>query len=140
MRFGDRLSSLAAGPAVVPPPSVRAEARFRTAHDVRRRCCSAVNIAGADADNLRSSCHERFEEEFRGEDMPPATLYHLGDPDSGFYAEFSTPLTESVYTKSGKRKATAQRRSRFSAPQQSCRPAFAAETDVSVHHSFFFVR
>ncbi len=49
-----------------------------------------------------------FEEEFRGDDMPPATLYHLGDKDSGFYAEFLTPLTGSEYTRSGKRKATAQ--------------------------------
>jgi hypothetical protein len=49
-----------------------------------------------------------FEEEFRGDDMPPATLYHLGDKDSGFYAEFLTPLTGSDHTRSGKRKATAQ--------------------------------
>jgi hypothetical protein len=49
-----------------------------------------------------------FEEEFRGDDMPPATLYHLGDKDSGFYAEFLTPLTGSGHTRSGKRKATAQ--------------------------------
>jgi hypothetical protein len=49
-----------------------------------------------------------FEEEFRGDDMPPATLYHLGDSDSGFYAEFLTPLTGGEYTRSGKRKATAQ--------------------------------
>jgi hypothetical protein len=49
-----------------------------------------------------------FYEEFLGDDMPPATLYHLGDKDSGFYAEFLTPLTGSEYTRSGKRKATAQ--------------------------------
>ncbi len=49
-----------------------------------------------------------FEEEFRGDDMPPATLYHLGDGDSGFYTEFLTPLIGSDYTRSGKRKATAQ--------------------------------
>jgi hypothetical protein len=49
-----------------------------------------------------------FEEEFRGDDMPPATLFHLGDKDSGFYAEFLTPLTGSDYTRSGKRKATVQ--------------------------------
>jgi hypothetical protein len=49
-----------------------------------------------------------FEEEFRGDDMPPATLYHLGDSDSGFYAEFLTPLTGSEYPKFGRRKATAQ--------------------------------
>jgi hypothetical protein len=49
-----------------------------------------------------------FQEEFRGNDMPPATLYHLGDSDSGFYAEFLTPLTGGEHTRSGKRKATAQ--------------------------------
>ncbi|HBY60383.1 MAG TPA: hypothetical protein DEH78_11205, partial [Solibacterales bacterium] len=49
-----------------------------------------------------------FQEEFRGDDMPPATLYHLGDSYSGFYAEFLTPLTGGEYTRSGKRKATAQ--------------------------------
>jgi hypothetical protein len=49
-----------------------------------------------------------FDEEFLGDDMPPATLYHLGDKASGFYAEFLTPLTGSEYTRSGKRKATAQ--------------------------------
>lgn len=49
-----------------------------------------------------------FEEEFRGDHMPPATHYRLGDDDSGFYAEFLTPLTGSEYTRSGKRKATAQ--------------------------------
>jgi hypothetical protein len=47
-----------------------------------------------------------FEEEFRGDDLPPATLYYLGDKDSGFYVEFLTPLTGSDYTRSGKRKAT----------------------------------
>lgn len=49
-----------------------------------------------------------FDEEFRGDDMPPATHYHLGDKDTGFYAEFLTPLTGSEYTRSGKRKVTAQ--------------------------------
>jgi hypothetical protein len=46
-----------------------------------------------------------FQEEFRGDDKPPATLYHLGDKYSGFYAEFLTPLTgsESREPASGKR-------------------------------------
>lgn len=47
-----------------------------------------------------------FQEEFGGEDMPPATLYRLGDSNSGFYAEFLTPLTGSEHTRTGKRKAT----------------------------------
>lgn len=49
-----------------------------------------------------------FMEEFRGDDTPPATLYHLGESGSGFYAEFLTPLSGGEYTRSGKRKATAQ--------------------------------
>lgn len=49
-----------------------------------------------------------FEAEFRGDDTPPATLYRLADNDSGFYAEFLTPLTGSEYARSGKRKAIAQ--------------------------------
>jgi hypothetical protein len=49
-----------------------------------------------------------FEEEFLGDDTPPAAHYHLGNRDSGFYAEFLTPLTGSEYTRSGKSKATAQ--------------------------------
>lgn len=49
-----------------------------------------------------------FEAEFRGDDMPPVTLYRLADNDSGFYAEFLTQLTGSEYARSGKRKATAQ--------------------------------
>jgi hypothetical protein len=49
-----------------------------------------------------------FQEEFRGDDVPPATLYHLGDSDTGFHAEFLTPLTGSEYTRSGKRKTTTQ--------------------------------
>lgn len=48
-----------------------------------------------------------FEEEFRGDDMPPATHYHLGEEGSGFYAEFLTPLTGSERSRSGRRKATA---------------------------------
>lgn len=49
-----------------------------------------------------------FEEEFRGDDMPPVTLYYLGNKNSGFYAEFLTPLRGGEYSRSGKRKATAQ--------------------------------
>jgi len=48
-----------------------------------------------------------FEEDFRGDQMPPATLYRLGDNSSGFYAEFLTALTGSEYTRTGKSKATA---------------------------------
>jgi len=46
-----------------------------------------------------------FEEEFVGEDSPPATHYHYGK-GGGFYAEFLAPLEGSEYDRSGKRKAT----------------------------------
>ena len=46
-----------------------------------------------------------FEEEFVGEDQPPATHYHYGSR-GGFYAEFLAPLVGSEYNRRGKRKAT----------------------------------
>jgi hypothetical protein len=46
-----------------------------------------------------------FEEEFIGEDRPPATHYHHGK-GGGFYAEFLAPLEGSEYDRQGKRKAT----------------------------------
>jgi hypothetical protein len=46
-----------------------------------------------------------FEEEFVGEDRPPATHYHYGKR-GGFYAEFLAPLEGSEYDRTGKRKAT----------------------------------
>src|SRR5215472_13566038 len=48
-----------------------------------------------------------FKEEFLGEENPPATHFTLGAEGTGFYAEFLTPLTGSVYKK-GKRDATAK--------------------------------
>jgi hypothetical protein len=46
-----------------------------------------------------------FQEEFLGEDRPPATHYHLGG-HGGFYAEFLTPLVGSERDRKGERKAT----------------------------------
>jgi hypothetical protein len=46
-----------------------------------------------------------FEEEFIGEDRPPATHYHY-EKAGGFYAEFLAPLVGSEYDRTGKRKAT----------------------------------
>jgi Nucleotidyltransferase len=46
-----------------------------------------------------------FEEEFIGEDRPPATHYHYGS-GGGFYAEFIAALEGSEHDRSGKRKAT----------------------------------
>lgn len=47
-----------------------------------------------------------FTEEFSGEAHPPATHYHLGGDNSGFYAEFLTPLTGSAYDRKLRRKTT----------------------------------
>jgi hypothetical protein len=47
-----------------------------------------------------------FTEEFLGDNRPPATHYHLGGENSGFYAEFLTPLIGSQNDRKHKRKAT----------------------------------
>jgi hypothetical protein len=49
-----------------------------------------------------------FQEEFLGDDRPPATHYRLGDEASGFYAEFLTPLVGAVRDRSGRRSATTE--------------------------------
>jgi hypothetical protein len=46
-----------------------------------------------------------FQEEFVGEDHPPATHYYYGK-GGGFYAEFLAPLVGSEHDRHGKRKAT----------------------------------
>lgn len=44
-------------------------------------------------DALLGRLHEQgFVEEFRGDDKPPITHYHLGSADSQYYVEFLTPL------------------------------------------------
>jgi Nucleotidyltransferase len=56
--------------------------------------------------NVRKSLLDAgFQEEFIGEDRPPAPHYHYGN-GGGFYAEFLAPLEGSEYDRSGKRKAT----------------------------------
>lgn len=46
-----------------------------------------------------------FQEEYVGEDRPPATNYHYGK-GGGFYVEFLAPLVGGEYDRSGRRKAT----------------------------------
>ena len=46
-----------------------------------------------------------FQEEFVGDDRPPATHYHYGK-GGGFYVEFLAPLVGSEYDRRGRRKAT----------------------------------
>jgi hypothetical protein len=49
-----------------------------------------------------------FEEEFLGDDRPPATHYRMGDEASGFYAEFLTPLAGSRGDRMGRRSKTTE--------------------------------
>jgi hypothetical protein len=49
-----------------------------------------------------------FREELMGEMQPPAAHYHVAADDSGFYAEFLTPLIGGAIKRGGKRNATAQ--------------------------------
>jgi hypothetical protein len=49
-----------------------------------------------------------FNEEFSGETHPPATHYHLGGDDSGFYAEFLTPLIGAAHNRKQRRKTTVE--------------------------------
>ena len=64
---------------------------------------SKIEVRGASIrDRLLA---EGFQEEFVGEDRPPATHYHLGG-QAGFYAEFLTPIVGSELGRKGERKAT----------------------------------
>jgi hypothetical protein len=47
-----------------------------------------------------------FREQLMGETQPPAAHYHLATGDSGFYAEFLTPLEGSEVKRTGRRDAT----------------------------------
>jgi len=49
-----------------------------------------------------------FREELLGETLPPAAHYHVATGDSGFYAEFLTPLIGGNVKRGGKRDATTQ--------------------------------
>lgn len=86
--------------------------------DSRARTLDYVSLTTLDTDvavppklkKEESSVRKRlldagFEEEFVGEDQPPATHYHYGSR-GGFYAEFLAPLVGSEYDRRGKRKAT----------------------------------
>jgi hypothetical protein len=49
-----------------------------------------------------------FREELMGEMQPPAAHYHVAAADSGFYAEFLTPLIGGAIKRGDKRDATTQ--------------------------------
>lgn len=59
--------------------------------------------AGSIAERLRQY---GFTEAFLGDHQPPVTQYRLGSEESGFYAEFLTPLMGSEYRRDGTRDAT----------------------------------
>ena len=65
---------------------------------------SMLQVKGADIRQRLLS--NGFREDCLGDDQPPATHYRLGGEETGFYAEFLTPLTGSEYTRQGKRNAT----------------------------------
>ena len=63
-----------------------------------------LNVQG---DDLRERLVANgFEEERLGQDKPPATHYRLRDAETGFYAEFLTPLFGADEGRDGKPKAT----------------------------------
>ena len=47
-----------------------------------------------------------FEEEFRGDDTPPISRYHLGEEGAGLFVEFLAPLIGSPTTRTGKPRDT----------------------------------
>ncbi|HYV43260.1 MAG TPA: GSU2403 family nucleotidyltransferase fold protein [Myxococcaceae bacterium] len=48
-----------------------------------------------------------FTEEFRGEDTPPISEYHLGEEEAGLYVEFLAPLAGGSMSRKGKPRDTA---------------------------------
>ena len=64
-------------------------------------------LPAGDGDIRQRLLSHGFTEEFLGDDRPPATHYHLGGGESGFYAEFITPLLGGEYGRDQRRKATA---------------------------------
>lgn len=65
-----------------------------------------TKLPARDQDIRERLASHGFTEELLGNDHPPATHYHLGGEDSGFYAEFLTPLVGNEYDRKHKRKAT----------------------------------
>jgi len=63
----------------------------------------------ANGEDIRQRLLENgFREELLGSMEPPAAHYHVASGDSGFYAEFLTPLVGSEIKRGGKRDVTAQ--------------------------------
>lgn len=60
--------------------------------------------------NIRQALDDAgFTRRFRGDDAPPVTHYHLGEGDSGFYAEFLVPLQGSELKRNGTPNVTASK-------------------------------
>ncbi len=96
------------GPQALPPRSSSAEVGFCTAHDSRRRVALPPKVPDRAPGIGELLSANGFEEDVRGDDKPPATLYRLGKDTDGFYAEFLTPLMGGGLTRAGKRKVTVQ--------------------------------
>jgi len=70
-----------------------------------------ADVAFADNERLEGSIkealeNEGFKENLSGQHRPPVSSYTLGDDESGFYAEFLTPLRGSGRKRSGEADAT----------------------------------
>jgi len=76
-----------------------------------------------------------FEEEFIGEDRPPATHYHYGKR-GGFYAEFLAPLEGSEYDRNGKRKATKEVNFKTAGFNRSPTPPLVILTHLAGEYAF----
>ena len=74
-----RLHPLAGEPAYVPLRTRDVDVALSMQAPLEGNICEALEHAG-------------FSRLFRGDNAPPVTHYHLGDDDSGFYAEFLVPL------------------------------------------------
>jgi len=65
------------------------------------------HLPATGSDIRRRLLENGFREQLMGDTLPPAAHYHVATGDSGFYAEFLTPLEGSEVKRGGKRDATA---------------------------------
>lgn len=65
-----------------------------------------ANRAPIEGDIKAALLENGFKEQLAGEHKPPVAHYTLGDENSGFYAEFLTPLNGSGVKRGGKQDAT----------------------------------
>jgi hypothetical protein len=80
-------------PDADPPPYPAIRTR-----DADLALAARARLEGSIRDALQAA---GFTEELLGDDTPPATHYHLGESDGGFYAEFIAPRTGSGLKRDG---------------------------------------